>query len=131
MSKKNLTSSDLPEYQKHFSEDGFWGKIRKIASKAGSKLVYYALVLYYTLMDPATPMKYKAVIAGALGYFILPTDFLPDLLPFAGLADDWGALIAAVSYVISAITPAHREQALKKLKTWFPKVEKEDLGDLA
>ncbi len=70
------------------------------------------------------------MIAGALGYFILPMDMLPDFLPFAGLADDWAALIAAVSYVFTAITPEIKERALVKLHAWFPNVDKPDLGDL-
>ena len=128
---KNLTSHDLPQYEKHYSEQGLWDKLRKTASKAGAKMVYYALVLFYTLMDPATPARYKAVIAGALGYFILPVDLLPDFLPFAGLADDWAALIAAVSYVFSSISPANKAKAREKLCSWFPHATEADLGDLA
>ena len=130
MAKKNLTSEDLPQYQKNYSEDAFWKKLGRMASRAGAKVVYYALVLYYTLSDPATPAKYKAVIAGALGYFILPLDLLPDFLPFAGMADDWAALIAAVSYVVTAIKPENKERAREKLHAWFPDAGQEDLGDL-
>ena len=93
MKKTDLTSKDLVKYEGNYSEGAFWEKVKKIASKAGVKTIYYALVLYYTLTDPSTPAKYKAVIMGALGYFILPFDLLPDLLPFAGLADDWAALV--------------------------------------
>lgn len=128
--KRNLTSGDLPQYQDRYSEDAFWKKLRKTASKAGAKTVYYALVLFYTLADPDTPAKYKAVIAGALGYFILPVDILPDFLPFSGLADDWAALIAAVSYVISAVTPEIKTKAQVKLHTWFPNADTTDLGDI-
>lgn len=131
MEDRNLTSRELQKYQGNYSEDAFWDKLRHIAAKAGAKGVYYALVLFYTLTDPATPAKYKAVIAGALGYFILPLDVLPDFLPFAGLADDWAALIAAVSYVIRAITPENKEKARQKLHAWFPNAKEEDLGDLA
>lgn len=131
MANKNLTSGDLPRYQDHYSEKAFWEKLKKIASKAGAKVVYYALVLFYTLTDPATPLKYKAVIAGALGYLILPMDIIPDLLPFAGLADDWAALIAAVSYVITSISQANKDKAREKLKEWFPDACPEDLGDIA
>jgi uncharacterized membrane protein YkvA (DUF1232 family) len=130
MANRNLTSGDLPQYQKNYSEDAFWDKLKRIASKAGAKVVYYALVLYYTLMDPNTPAQYKIVIAGALGYLILPLDLLPDLLPFAGLADDWAALVAAVSYVISAISPQNKEKAREKLRSWFPNAGNSDLGDL-
>ena len=101
MKKTDLTSKDLVKYEGNYSEGAFWEKVKKI---------YYALVLYYTLTDPATPSRYKAVIMGALGYFILPFDLLPDLLPFAGLADDWAALVAAVAYVASAITPSIKEK---------------------
>ncbi len=129
--EKNLTSGDLPKYGGHYSEPAFWEKLKKIASKAGAKVVYYALVLFYTLIDPATPAKYKAVIAGALGYLILPFDILPDFMPFAGLADDWAALIAAVSYAVTSISPENKAKAREKLHSLFPKAGPEDLGDLA
>lgn len=130
MKKTDLTSKDLVKYEGNYSEAAFWEKVKKIASKAGVKTIYYALVLYYTLTDPATPAKYKAVIMGALGYFILPFDLLPDLLPFAGLADDWAALVAAVAYVASAITPDIKNRARAKVTSWFGHVEDSSLGDL-
>ena len=130
MADRNLTPQELPRFQENFSENAFWRKLKQMGRKAGTKVIYYALVLFYTLKDPATPTRYKAVIAGALGYFILPMDMLPDFLPFAGLADDWAALIAAVSYVFTAITPEIKERALVKLHAWFPNVDKPDLGDL-
>ena len=130
MADRNLTPQELPRFQENFSENAFWRKLKQMGRKAGTKVIYYALVLFNTLKDPATPTRYKAVIAGALGYFILPMDMLPDFLPFAGLADDWAALIAAVSYVFTAITPEIKERALVKLHAWFPNVDKPDLGDL-
>jgi uncharacterized membrane protein YkvA (DUF1232 family) len=126
MKKKNMTPEELVQYQEHYSEEAFWDKVKLLAGKAGSKLIYHALVLYYTLMDPKTPMRYKAIIAGALGYFILPVDLVPDFLPFAGLADDWAALIAAVSYVVAAINPENKAKAKEKVETWFPFVKTED-----
>ncbi len=132
MSKKqSLSSQDLTQYEKHYSEGGFWKKVGKVAERAGVKTIYYALVLYYTLIDPATPKKYKMVIAGALGYLILPIDLIPDAIPFAGLADDWGALVAAVAFVATAITPEIKEKAKQKLSDWFDQVDEEQLGDLA
>ena len=130
MENRNLTPEELPKYQKHYSESEFWFKLGMLAKKAGVKVTYYALTLYYTLTDPATPTKYKAVIAGALGYMILPLDLVPDFLPFAGLADDWAALVAAVAYVTSAITPAIKEKARTKVSSWFGHVEDASLGDL-
>lgn len=129
--ENNLSSDNLPQFQRYYSEESFWKKLRKFAKKAGAKTVYYALVLYYTLIDPATPIKYRAVIAGALGYLILPADIIPDIIPAAGLADDWGAILAAVMYVMTAITPAIKDKAKQQLRNWFGSVPQEDLGDLA
>ena len=126
-----MNSNELQKYKGHFNDGDFWKKLSAIAVKVGAKLVYYALVLYYTLVDPLTPAKYKAVIAGALGYMILPLDLIPDFLPFGGMVDDWAALIAAVAYVATAITPGTKAKARLKLQQWFPNAADKDLGDLA
>ena len=125
-----MTSGDLQRYGDKYNEKDFWKKLGKVAGKAGVKTVYYALVLFYTLTDQNTPAKYKAIIAGALGYLILPLDVMPDFLPFTGLADDWAALIAAVAYVATAITPETKAKARLKLSQWFPNAQAQDFGDL-
>ena len=126
----NLTSKELQPYGRHYNEEDFWKKLRRIASKVGVKVVYYALVLYYTMVGESVPMKYKAIIAGALGYMILPMDLIPDFLPFAGLADDWAALLAAVTYVSGSITATVKGRAKDKVREWFPSVTEADYGDL-
>ena len=125
MDKHNLTPEELTKYQKHFTESDFWFKVSTLAKKAGVKITYYALVLYYTLTDPETPTRYKAVIAGALGYMILPLDLVPDFIPFAGLADDWAALVAAVAYVATEI----KARAKDKAEEWFGPILDSQLGD--
>ena len=70
------------------------------------------------------------MIAGALGYFILPADILPDLIPAIGYADDWAALLAAVVYVSKAVTPEIKAKAKFRLTKWFGPVADEELGDL-
>ncbi|MBT2605311.1 DUF1232 domain-containing protein [Bacillus sp. ISL-53] len=67
---------DTTKYSDNFSEDSFWKKIKKIGKKAGVKVVYVALLLFYTLQKPTTPVWAKTVIIGALGYFILPIDLI-------------------------------------------------------
>jgi uncharacterized membrane protein YkvA (DUF1232 family) len=74
-----------------------------------------ALTLFYCLQDPDTPKWAKATIAGALGYFILPMDLIPDFLPGAGFTDDWGALFAAIGTVAAYIKNEHR---LKAASQW-------------
>lgn len=48
------------------------------------------------LKDENTPGKHKMIIIGALGYFILPVDLIPDFIPVAGFTDDAAALIACL-----------------------------------
>jgi len=107
------------KYQKNYSDDQFWGKLKKVARKAGAKLVYCALLLFYVLKNPATPRADRAKILGALGYFILPLDIIPDFIPIAGFSDDLAALMWGIYSVATNITPEVRLQAKEKLVQWF------------
>ena len=78
---------DFMSYSDKFSPKGFVDKISKIAKRAGSKLVFAALVLFYTLQSKNVPVKDKAMIIGALGYLISPLDVLPDAIPIVGLRE--------------------------------------------
>lgn len=120
---------DIEKYQGHYSEEGLWGKIAKVAKKAGSKVIYAALVLYYVLQDENTPKKHKAIILGALGYFILPIDLLPDFIPVVGFTDDLAALIACIKSVYECVTPQIKTKAANKLASWFTEVEHISLED--
>jgi uncharacterized membrane protein YkvA (DUF1232 family) len=103
----------------HYSERSFWGKLGASAAKAGKKAVAHALELYYTMHEPETPAWAKSVILGALGYFILPADAVPDMLPAVGFTDDLGVLAAALATVEMHITPEIRSRAAEKLSQWF------------
>jgi uncharacterized membrane protein YkvA (DUF1232 family) len=70
---------------------------------------------YFCALDPATPHRVRAVLLGALAYFILPFDAVPDLLAGIGFSDDVTVLVAAIAMVRSHITPAHREAARRAL----------------
>ena len=85
------------------------------------------LLLYYALLDGDVPLKDKAIVVGALGYFILPFDFIPDMLGPLGFSDDMGALILALKTIWSNITPKVKEQARQKLSEWFDEVDPEEL----
>ena len=108
---------------KYYSEDSFWHKIVDIVKKAGSKVVYAALLLYYVLQDPDCPNKNKSLIIGALGYLILPLDLIPDFIPLMGFSDDLAALVVVIKTVYSSITPAVRSKARIKMTEWFRKEE--------
>ena len=55
----------------------------------------------------------KAVIAGALGYLILPIDFIPDSVPGLGWVDDVAVLSIAMKVANRYIQASHKEQAQK------------------
>ena len=103
----------------HYSRNGFWNKLRNFARTAGREVVEHALSLYYTAQAPETPAWAKTVIYGTLGYFILPIDAIPDLIPGVGFSDDLGALVAALATVGIHVTPEIKERAKKKAAEWF------------
>jgi len=91
----------------------------RFAKVAGAEVVERALQLYYAAQDPQTPAWAKAVIYGALGYFIFPVDAIPDAVPAVGFSDDLGVLVAALASVAMYITPAVKEQARVRIRDWF------------
>lgn len=107
------------EYSKFYSEDSFWKKIKGFAAKAGIKVVYIALLLYYMLVDEAVDLKSKLTIVAALGYFIFPFDFIPDLIPVIGFTDDLSVLMFALSVVKGKINETHRLKARNIMEQWF------------
>ena len=103
------------EYEQHYNENSFWNKVLSLAKKAGTKLIYMALLLYYTLKSSHVSNTEKAIICGALGYFILPIDIIPDYIPFIGYTDDLTVMIYAYNRVKSNIDDNIREKAKYKL----------------
>jgi len=94
-------------------------KLASYARIAGRGVVERALTLYHCLRDPDTPAWAKSVIAGALGYFVLPLDAVADFTPFVGYGDDLGALAAALAVVTFYVKSDHRERARRALARWF------------
>lgn len=118
------------KYTEAYSEEKLFDKILKFAKKAGIKVIYLALLLYYTLQQPETPIKAKSVIIGALGYFIFPIDLIPDFIPVAGFSDDLTALMAAVVMVAFYINEDTKTKARERLKVWFGNYDDSDLDKI-
>ena len=76
---------------------------------------YNLYVLWYVLSGKNTPLKKKLLIAGTIAYFILPVDFIPELVPILGITDDAAALVACISAITSSVTPEIKEKALKRI----------------
>jgi len=122
--------ADLSKYESEFSFDNLMNKIKESAKKAGLKAIYMALLLYYALESPTISTMDKAIIYGALGYFICPIDIIPDILPFIGLTDDIAVLAWAFSRVKKNVTDMTREKAKTKLKIWFGNYDESEIDDL-
>ena len=121
---------DFMSYANKFSQSEFVEKISRIAKRAGAKLVYAALILYYTLQSDHVSKTDKAIIIGALGYMISPLDVIPDAIPIAGLTDDLAVLLYVLKKVWTDIDPAIVEQAKSKLSKWFDDEEIDEIKDL-
>lgn len=121
---------DFMSYKDKFSANGFVEKISRIAKRAGAKLVYVALVLYYTLQSDKVSVKDKAVIIGALGYLISPLDLIPDAFPIAGLTDDLTVLLFVLKKVWGDVSDDVKEKAKAKLAQWFDEDEIEETEEL-
>ena len=92
---------------------GFWPKVTRIASQL--PFAEDLLAAYYCAFDRQTPTEVKMILIGALAYFVLPFDGIPDLLPVFGYSDDAAVLATAMKVVMDSIRPEHREAARRKL----------------
>ena len=119
--------TNVEKYSSHYNESDLWSKIKSVAKKAGVKVIYAALLLYYVLDSPDVSKADKAKIYGALGYFILPLDLIPDFTPVIGYSDDLAALLWALHAVWSNVTPEIKAKAMNKLQEWFGNVGEVEL----
>ena len=121
---------DFMQYSNRFSKTAFVEKISRIAKRAGAKLVYAALILYYTLQSDSVSVKDKAIIIGALGYLISPLDVVPDAIPIVGLGDDLGVLVYVLQKVWGNVSDDGKMKARERLSKWFDDDEIEEIDGL-
>ena len=121
---------DFMQYSNRFSKTAFVEKISRIAKRAGAKLVYAALILYYTLQSDSVSVKDKAIIIGALGYLISPLDVVPDAIPIVGLGDDLGVLVYVLQKVWGNDSDDVKMKARERLSKWFDEDEIEEIDGL-
>jgi uncharacterized membrane protein YkvA (DUF1232 family) len=93
---------------------GFWRKLRRYAGRV--PFLDEALAGYYCAVDPKTPLQAKAVLMGALAYFVIPVDMLPDFIAWLGFTDDAAVIYAAIRTVNAHIKDSHRSRAREWLE---------------
>ncbi len=102
----------------------FWDKLRKTLGRI--PFIEDAVAAYYCAMDSKTPLYVRAVLMGALAYFIVPSDVIPDFIAGLGFTDDAAVMAAAIGAVRSALTPAHFDKARAFLAKEKPAEEGEE-----
>ncbi len=102
------TASDDPSLKRRF-----WRKFGAVASRV--PFAEDLLAAYYCAFDRSTPLQVKGTLVGAIAYFVLPFDMVPDFLPVLGFTDDAAVLMAALKVVTSHMKPEHRDAARAKL----------------
>ncbi len=89
------------DFDKYVNDEAFWKKIEK-ASPALRQILESVRDLY-SLFSDAVKGKYKlhpvtlGIIGGGLLYFIIPIDFIPDIIPFVGFLDDVAVLTTIIN----------------------------------
>ena len=92
----------------------FWIKLKRVV--AGLPFAEDLLAAYYCAFDKQTPRHVQVALLGAIAYFILPFDFIPDMMPILGFTDDAAVLATAIRLVAAHIRPEHRDAARAALK---------------
>jgi uncharacterized membrane protein YkvA (DUF1232 family) len=111
-----MTSRELTIFQRdrmkrdqQRTEQGFWRKLRGHAGRI--PFMDQLLAAYYCAIDPKTPLQAKAILYGALAYFVLPFDIIPDFIAGLGYTDDAAVLAAAIRSILPHIKDDHRNRA--------------------
>jgi uncharacterized membrane protein YkvA (DUF1232 family) len=95
----------------------FWLKAKRVARKL--PFAEDLVAAYYCAFDRSTPLQVRAALVGALAYFVLPADAMPDILPLLGYGDDALVLATAVRMVAAHIRDEHYEAARRALANDF------------
>jgi len=95
---------------------GFWPKLRRTASRI--PFAGQLVSVYYAARDPATPTAAKGIMLGALAYFVLPFDAIPDVLAGIGFTDDAAVITAVIATLGANIRKHHRDAARAALEHW-------------
>ena len=96
---------------------GFWPKMRRTAARI--PFAGQAMAAWYAAQDPKTPLAAKGLILGALAYFVMPVDAIPDIFAGIGFTDDAAVIAALIATLGANIRPRHKKQAdaaLEQLK---------------
>jgi uncharacterized membrane protein YkvA (DUF1232 family) len=88
---------------------GFWPKLGKILARV--PFAEDLVAAYFCAFDRQTPFRAKAILLGALAYFVLPIDAIPDFILGLGFTDDLTVIATAIAMIRAHMMPHHFEKA--------------------
>jgi uncharacterized membrane protein YkvA (DUF1232 family) len=115
------------EQDERLVRERFWSKLR--SSLARIPFAEDAVAAFYCATDSSTPTKAKAILLGALAYFVMPVDAVPDFIALLGFTDDAAVLMAAIQTVRANLRPDHYDRARETLASLARSAEREDGGE--
>ncbi len=115
------SKTKLSQYSKYFDEGSFFNKIISFSGKAGTNILFYALILYFLVTDSNIPWRTRLLFTAALGYFIFPADLISDFLPGLGFTDDLAFITYAITQGTDHITPEIKLRAKEKMNSLIGK----------
>src|SRR6478735_323222 len=114
----SFSREEMEAIRKSLRDEAKFGTDFMARLKRVAKRIPFAgdlLAAWFCARDPATPRRVRMTLLAALGYFVLPIDALPDIMPLLGFTDDAAVLAAAIAAVAGSIKVEHRERARKAL----------------
>lgn len=114
----SFSREEIEAIRKSLRDEAKFGSDFMARLKRVAKRIPFAgdlLAAWFCARDPATPRRVRMTLLAALGYFVLPVDAIPDIMPLLGFTDDAAVIAAAIAAVASSITPEHRERAKQAL----------------
>ena len=110
----SFSREEMEAIRKSLRDEAKFGSDFMARLKRVAKRIPFAedlLAAWFCARDPATPRRVRMTLLAALGYFVLPVDALPDIMPLLGFTDDAAVIAAAIAAVAGSITIEHRERA--------------------
>jgi uncharacterized membrane protein YkvA (DUF1232 family) len=114
----SFSREEMEAIRKSLRDEAKFGSDFMARLKRVAKRIPFAedlLAAWFCARDPATPRRVRLTLLAALGYFVLPVDAIPDIMPLLGFTDDAAVIAAAIAAVAGSITPEHRERAKKAM----------------
>lgn len=114
----SFSREEMEAIRKSLRDEAKFGADFMARLKRVAKRIPFAedlLAAWFCARDPATPRRVRLTLLAALGYFVLPIDAIPDIMPLIGFTDDAAVIAAAIAAVAGSITVEHRERARKAM----------------